>query len=201
MTNKEKYKQAFSAVKLSEDFSWEGSRDKTTGINFAYKRGIAAAIIAAVVVCSGGAVYAADVGGVQRTVQLWVHGEQTDVTIDLDGNGNYTMEYPDEDGNAQTSYGGGVTINNNGSVDAVLDEDLMEYLSEPEVDISVDGSVWIYWYDQHIDITDKFEDDVCYAQLEKAGETVYMTIVLRDNDDLHYAMDSSKYPNISKFGN
>ena len=33
------------------------------------------------------------------------------------------------------------------------------------VDYKEDGSIWVYYYDQKIDITDQFKDGVCYVQV------------------------------------
>ena len=33
-----------------------------------------------------------DVGGIQRIVQVWIHGDQTDAIFNVE-NGNYTLDY------------------------------------------------------------------------------------------------------------
>lgn len=43
----------------------------------------AAAIAVCVIVGGTGTAYAANVGGIQRTIQLWMHGDQTSATFDL----------------------------------------------------------------------------------------------------------------------
>ena len=34
-----------------------------------------------------GTAYAANVGGIQRTVQIWLHGDQTQATLDVSNDG------------------------------------------------------------------------------------------------------------------
>ena len=59
----------------------------------------AAAVIAGCILLGGtGTAYAANVGGIQRTIQLWIHGDQTNATLNVSDNGTYTMEYYDENG-------------------------------------------------------------------------------------------------------
>ncbi len=77
----------------------------------------------------------------------------------------------------------------------VSDEDLMEHLQEPEVEYREDGSVWVYWFDQKVDITDKFKNDVCYVKLEKDGETLYMTVKYKNGS----ATSHNKYLSPSSF--
>lgn len=93
MTNKQKYKQAFSVLHTSGELKLEVSKMKDLKRKRIFKT--AAAILAICVCISGGtgAVYAADVGGIQRAVQVWIHGEQTDVTVKLEPVGAYEMQY------------------------------------------------------------------------------------------------------------
>ena len=62
----------------------------------------AAAVIAGCILLGGtGTAYAANVGGIQRTIQLWIHGDQTNATLNVSDNGTYTMEYYDENENSR----------------------------------------------------------------------------------------------------
>ena len=36
--------------------------------------------------------YAADIGGIQRTIQIWFQGEQTDAVLEIQ-DGEYTLGY------------------------------------------------------------------------------------------------------------
>ncbi len=189
MTNKEKYKQAFSAVHVSEDIIWEAKHMNRTTNHFYLKP--VAAIIAACVILMGTATtaYAADIGGIQRIIQIWIHGDQTSATITFDGSGTYDMNYTDPDGNIQHQGGGGVAFEDDGSERPLTEEELMEHLNMPDVRYQEDGSVWVYWYDQCVEITEKFEDDVCYLTLMKDGEPLYVTVKYQNG----YATSPQKY--------
>ena len=49
--------------------------------------------------------YAADVGGIQRTIQIWVHGDQTDAVLNVE-DGEYSLVYTDENGETHEQFGG-----------------------------------------------------------------------------------------------
>ena len=56
-------------------------------------------------------------------------------------------------------------------------EEYLEEWDSPEVEYLDDGSVWVYYRDQKIDITDKFnEDGICYVQVKDEKGPIYMTI-------------------------
>lgn len=178
MTNKEKYKQAFSAIHVSGDFTLE-AKNMTKSKKHYHLKPIAA-IFAACIILLGTATtaYAADIGGIQRIVQVWIHGDQTSATITFDGNGTYDMDYMTPDGTVQHQGGGGVAFNNDGSERHLTEEELMEHLTtvRPDVRYQEDGTVWVYWYGQAMEITEKFEDGVCFVKLENGEETLYMTV-------------------------
>lgn len=189
MTNKEKYKQAFSAIHTSGGLSLEVKEMENTRKHLRF-RTIAVSIAACVSILGvSTAAYAADVGGIQRTIQLWIHGDQTAATIQFDGSGHYSMDYVDGDGNVRQQSGGGVAIAPDGTEVPVSDEDLMEQLTAPDVRYEDDGRVMVYWYGQQIDITEKFEDDVCYVELVNGEETLYMTVKYENG----YATSSHRY--------
>lgn len=189
MTNKEKYKQAFSAIHISDDFSLEVTKMKTIKKHRRLKTMAASAAACLVLIVSATTAYAADVGGIQRILQLWIHGDQTEATIAFDGNGNYSMEYTDEEGNTKQRSGGGVAIAPDGTEMPLSEEDLMDELTAPEVEYADDGTVCVYWFDQKIDITDKFEKDICYVKLVNNENTLYMTIKYKNG----YALSPKKY--------
>ena len=113
MTNREKYKQAFSVLRASDDFDLEANHMKQTAKQFRLRKAVVLAAACVMVIGSATIAYAADVGGIQRTVQLWLHGEQTAVTIEFDGAGGYSAEYGDEAGTAH--HGGGVAFEADGT--------------------------------------------------------------------------------------
>ena len=187
MTNREKYKQAFSVLRASDDFSLEANDMKQTAKQFRLRKAVVLAAACAMVIGSASIAYAADVGGIQRTVQLWLHGEQTAVTIEFDGAGGYSAEYGDEAGTAH--HGGGVAIEADGTERPLSEEELLGTLSGPDVEYRDDGSVWVYWLGQAVEITDRFEDGVCYVQLVNGEDTMYVTVRYQDG----YTSSPHKY--------
>ncbi|MEE1243091.1 MAG: hypothetical protein UHW97_04380 [Frisingicoccus sp.] len=140
----------------------------------------AAAVIAVLilVIGSGSVAYAMDIGGIQRMVQVWIHGDQTDAEFIVE-NGSYTLNYKDEDGNDVQRGGGGIAYENGEERPLTADE-LLEQMMMPEVEYKEDGTVWVYYMDQKMEITDKFEDEICYVKLEADGQTQYITVKYQD---------------------
>lgn len=189
MTNKEKYQRAFSVLHASGECLME-----VRSMNRATKRLIPrlAAACLAVVMAVGMSVaaYAADIGGIQRKVQIWLHGEQTDAVLEVQ-DGRYTVGYTDENGDKREVQGGGVAIEPNGGERPVTEEEIMEHLNMPEVAYEEDGSVWVYFRDQKIEVTDKFDENgICYVTLKDGGQSRYLTIKY----DGGFAMNPHKYP-------
>lgn len=194
MTNKEKYKQAFSAIHASDDFSLEVEKMERINKQHKFKIMIASVAVCVMIMGSATAAYAADVGGIQRIIQLWIHGEQTGATIQFDGSGNYSMDYTDDEGNVKHQGGGGVEFAPDGVEIPVSEAELMEQLTAPDVQYKDNGSVWVYWFDQKVDITDKFKDGVCYVKLERDEEILYMTVKYQNG----YSTSPHRYPSPSK---
>ena len=117
MTDEEKFQKTFDKLHASPDVLTEVLKmtAKEQVVPMKKKRFTpkAAAAIAAVVLAagSGSAAYAMDVGGIQRIVQVWIHGDQTDAIFNVE-NGNYTLDYKDADGNDVSQGGGGVAYEN-----------------------------------------------------------------------------------------
>ena len=173
MTEKERFQRAFAPLHASPDTMTEvmkmtERKMKRSALRRAATIGLAAALVLAL----GSVAYASDLGGIQRTVQLWLNGEMTDATLTVN-EGSYTLRYPDKDGTEHEMGGGGIAI-----------ED--------------DGTVTVYYLDQKLDVTDKFDEDgVCYVQLEGGEKTIYMTIK-RGNG---YATSTTKYILPNEFNN
>ncbi|MEM1484008.1 hypothetical protein V6615_03900 [Oscillospiraceae bacterium PP1C4] len=195
MTNKEKYKQAFSAMHISDEFSLEVKKMTTTSNKPKLNRLVASIAVCILIVSSATAAYATDLGGVQRTIQLWMHGDQTDVTVQFDGNGNYKMDYIDGEGGSKHQGGGGVAFDENGNERPLTEDELLEEITAPDVQYEDNGSVWVYWFDQKIDITDKFDNNVCYIKLVNGEETLYMTVKYQNGS----ATSPDKYQTPSSF--
>ena len=184
MTNQEKFQRTFDKLHASPDVLTEVLNMTTNETIVPIRKKcfmpkVAAAVAALVLVAgSGTAAYAMDLGGIQRTVQLWIHGDQTDATFTVE-NGSYTLEYKDADGNIAKRGVGGIAYEN-GKERPLTDEELLEHLRMPEVEYKEDGTVWVYYLKQKMEITDKFQDGVCYVQLNAGGETQYITVKYRN---------------------
>ncbi|MEG1657492.1 MAG: hypothetical protein RR288_00405 [Oscillibacter sp.] len=166
-----------------------------TGNRYQFKKLVAVVAACVMLVGTATAAYTGDIGGIQRTLQLWIHGDQTEATITFDGNGSYSMDYTDGDGTAQHQGGGGVAFGENGAERPLTEEELLEALSDPEVRYEDDGTVWVYWYGQKIDITDKFENGFCYVKLVNGDEILYMTVEYQNG----YMTSPAKYQSASAF--
>lgn len=176
MTNKEKYQQAFSALQPSRDIRLEEATMK------AYKkrqtkRVVALVAVICLLVCAGGGgAYAANIGGIQRTIQLWIHGDQTTATLDINDDGSYTVHYPDENGDMQTAGGGGVAFDMFGNERVLTEEEIMDQLDSPDIEYYDDGSIWLFYRDMAKDITDSFDDeDMCYIKIEDEEGDLFVT--------------------------
>lgn len=195
MTNKEKYKQAFSGLHPLEPISLEV--EQMVKIQKKHKFQVAAAILTAFILVGGtGTVYAANIGGIQRTIQLWIHGDQTDATLDVKEDGSYSLNYSDENGKEVEQGGGGVAFDADGTERPLTEEEIMEQINMPEVEYEEDGSVWVYYENQKIEITDKFDNDkICYVKIKGKEKTLYLTVKYQNG----YCISEDKYPNPASF--
>ncbi len=198
MTEKERFQRAFAPLHASPDTMTEVMKMTERKMKRpALRRAATIGLAAALVLALGSVAYASDLGGIQRTVQLWIKGDQTDAVMTID-QGRYTIDYTDENGTAHEMGGGGIAIEDDGTERALTEEEMLEHLDEPEVEEREDGTVTVYYLDQKLDVTDKFnEDGVCYVQLEGGEKTIYMTIK-RGNG---YATSTTKYILPSEFNN
>ena len=188
MTDKERYKKMFDTVSSFGMMQLEADTLMKKTKKHAYM-GTAAAIAAAVLIAgSTGIAYAANVGGIQRTIQLWIHGDQTNAELVI-GNGEYNITWKSEDGSEQTMGGGGIAFEPDGTERPLTEAELLEQLYMPEVEYKEDGTVWVYYYNQEIDITDRFENGICYVKLVNGDETLYMTVKYNDG----YSISHDKY--------
>ncbi|MGN0513801.1 MAG: hypothetical protein ACI4GD_05935 [Lachnospiraceae bacterium] len=117
-----------------------------------------------------------------------VHGDQTDATF-IAENGTYTLSYTDDDGKEINRSGGGVALNPDGTERPLTEEELLDHINSPEVTYEEDGTVWVYYLNQKLEITDKFEDGICYVKLSGSGDTIYMTVKYQNG----YAMSPNCY--------
>ena len=180
MTNRDKYKKAFSVLQTSQSSLMEV--EKMARLQKRTKIKTAAAVIAGCIILGGtGTAYAANVGGIQRTIQLWIHGDQTTATFEVSDDGTYTMEYYDENGNLSQSGGGGIAFNADGTERPLTEEELMAEIDSPDV---------VYYHSQSIDITNKFnENGICFVKINDGNETLYLTVKYQNG----FSYSSDKY--------
>ena len=175
MNNRENYQRTFDIIQAPERIIME---DKILNHKKRiYISRFAVILIATLfIMASSSVVYANNIGGIKRTIQVWVHGDQTSVTFDLD-KGTYQGVYQNQNGEIKEVSGGGVASNPDGSVRPVNEEELLEHLNAPYVEYFDDGTIWLFYYDQKMEITDKFNDDgVCFVLLQYKDENVYVTV-------------------------
>ena len=118
--------------------------------------------------------YATNLGGIRRTIQIWLHGDQTTAVLDIQ-DGQWTVR--DRNGFLIRS-GGGVTIDLDGTERPVTEEEIIEHLNLPDLVHKADGSDWVYYHGQTIEITEEMYDDegFCYLELRDGDEIWYATI-------------------------
>lgn len=174
MTNKQRYQRTFSTLHTSKGRLMEVKEMKYTRKIYVSRLAVACAVVVMVIGLASVA-YAADVGGIQRSVQLWINGDQTDAVLDIKGS-SYTVSYQGEDG-ASHQFGGGVAFNDDGSERPLTEAEIVDHLNSPDVQYRDDGSVWVCAYGKEIEITDQFDEDgVCYVQLKTDSGTFYLTV-------------------------
>lgn len=193
MTNKERYQRAFSALHASGNFMEVKTMDKKSSRRYIPRLAAVCAAVA-LTLAMATAAYAADVGGIKRTVQVWLHGELTNATLDIRGD-EYTLDYTDSQGQAQERGGGGMAFEADGSQRPLTEAEIMEQLNSPEVEYGEDGSVTVWWRGQKLDITDRFEGKVCYVTLTDGAETLYLTVKYQGG----YGWSNEDYPDPDTF--
>ena len=194
MTDKEKYQRTFAVLHASEFDLEENAMNKRKGIRIS-KKVITVCAAAAIAAAMSVGAYAADIGNIQRKVQVWLHGDQTDAVLDIQQSENvteYTLKYTDENGEEREMQGGGVAMDRFGNERPLTEEEIKEYLDEDvNVEHRDDGTVWAYYKGCKMDITDKFDEDgYCYVQLKDGDDVMYLTV-----EPDGYAVSSEKFIN------
>ena len=180
----------FSANKV---VSMDASAGKTHRSHRKALRALRPLIAAAAVMAGCGVCYANNVGGIQRTLQIWTHGQMTtaEVTITTDNNQTgYEMSYMGADGKTVEVGGGGVAYERDGSERPLTAEEVLEDINSPDVELDEkSGRTYVYYMDQKIDITDKFKDGYAYVKLNTSDGTLYVTV----RQGSGYAISSEKF--------
>ena len=177
MSNKENYKKAFSVLKSSSDFTLEEKRMNRIKKENAHRNLLTAAAVMLVVLAGSGTAYAADLGGIRENVQMWIHGEQTDVTIN-----DESIEYVDEDGNVQVETG--IEVGPQIGERPLTGEEIAEEkVNEVYVDKTDDGKVIMYFHDKQFDVTDNIANKKDTFHVVADGSEVYVKLDFDENGD------------------
>jgi hypothetical protein len=175
MTDKERYQRAFSALHTSDGFQVRLEKTKKPAHTVRIRRVLTAACVAMALAAGATAAYASNVGGIQRTIQIWLHGELTDATLDIDGSsGTYAIR--DRSGHI-TQSGGGVAINQDGTERPLTAKEIKEDLANTPDTETVNGRTCLLLGSQRIDITDRFDDSgFCYITVKTGSGKLYVTV-------------------------
>jgi len=172
MTNKQKYKQAFSALHPSHPIDLEVSTMNHTNTRFLF-RPVAAIVSILLLLGCAGVAYAADIGGIRQTIQVWLHGDLQDMEVTGE-DGHYQFHYKDDPGKTPIS-GGGIEIDQDGNATPLSPEDVAQTLAD-EIGLQSDGKIWLYYKSYAIDITDRMTDTGCKLVLTDEGTQIYFDI-------------------------
>ena len=171
---RETYQRVFSKIQIPEPVDVETimkENRRETGMNFWQKH--AAALGAALVIAgSTGVAYAADLGGIRTTVNVWLHGEDTQLDAVPNGTGGY--EFYETGSDESIGGGGGVWIDENGVEHAASAQEVAENLASP-VEVREDGTVWLSVNEQTWDITDYIQSGK--AENFHAGSRYFRVLV------------------------
>lgn len=175
MNNRERYKKAFSSLHTSEDFKVRLEDEKMAkGSGIMRKTLIAACTAFALILGTAGA-YAADLGGIQRTVQVWINGDQTEAVLNIDeSKGEYTII----SGDGTIIGGGGVVHELDGSTRPMTAGEIADYIANEVSDQEINGKRYLFYKNQKVEITDLFKDkDYCFVKITDGDNTVYVTAI------------------------
>ena len=191
MTNRERYKQAFSVLQSSRQFELEVEEMEQLKKKHRKNIAAAAAIAFAIVIGGSGTVYAADIGGIQEKISMWLYGTKTEVVVTENGDGGYIFSY-EQDGEMKLIGGGGVSFDANGNETWLSADEVAAWMSKSaNIDVDEDGKVWIYFYDQKIEITDSFDENGVYnLTLSHEDRSVYLEIT--KNEDGGYSFTQTE---------
>ena len=199
MTDKEKIHKTFEKMHASPDILTEVLNMTTNNTKSIrrkqtmYKVAVAA-FVCMIVLGTGSAAYAMNLGGIQRKIQIWIEGDQTDAILNISEK-SYSLDYKDANGETVHRAGGGIAFDADGNEIPLTEEELLQIIHAPEVTYEEDGSVWVYYYDQKMEITDRFKNDICNILLQRGDEKFYMTIKYQGG----YSYSRNKYASPSDF--
>lgn len=192
MTNKERYKRAFSALHSSGLFYLEVEKMAQLKKKHKANIAVAAAIICAVIIGGSGTAYAADLGGIREKISVWLYGAKTEVEVtEHQDEGGYTFSY-EHDGETEVMGGGGVSIDDDGNETWLSAEEVLaEMNNSASIGEDENGRVWVYYYDQKIEITDLFnEEGICRIAITHEGNPAYLEITREEDGSYPFSQSN-----------
>lgn len=178
MTEQERYRRAVSALHPDPAFrvvlQKQGKTPARVRASLRFHAGLAAILWILALSLVGAGVYAANIGGIQRKIQILQHGELTDAVLsvsDTDG----TYQVTDPSGRVLLG-GGGVAIQEDGTERPLTEEELLSGLAD-QVSAEVEnGHYYLCWRSHLFDLTGAFDrSSVCYVTLTDGSDTLYVT--------------------------
>ncbi len=196
MTNSERYKQAFSAIQSSRQLSLEVEEMAKIEKKHKKNMAVAAAVACAVIIGGSGTVYAADIGGIQEKINVWLYGRQTEMEVKENGDGGYTFIYDGGNGDEEIMGYGGVSIDENGDMTWLSADELAGHINESiSIKEDEDGKVWVYYQDQKTEITDMFDaNGVCGFNLNQGDQAVYVEITKNADGSYSFTQTNDESP-------
>lgn len=189
MTNKEKYKRAFSVLHASKDISLDAMLKREAKKNFRLTPALAACLCMAFLLGSMTVAYAADIGGIREIIYAWIHGARTEIEVTHNSNGGYDFIYQ-EDGTVHEDHGGGVGVSDDGQEERLPAGEVIQNM-EIQLDKKEDGSVWLYYNDRAVDITNLLIDNACKVFIIDGNKKTYFDIGI---DDEGFSLTSGPRP-------
>lgn len=180
MTDRERYKRAFSQLHASEEILTEVNSMKNIKI-MPVRRLVAVAAAALLIAAMATVAYAADIGGIQTTIQILLKDgtllNVTDIREIVLEDGSIVKSAFFETSDMESKDDIEIEVNYNGEHQVVhgtvvsmepgeVDAESMGSLEAFPVEYRNDGTVWVHYNDRDIEITDLFEDGVCHLVLE-----------------------------------
>lgn len=194
MTNRERYKQAFSALQCSGQHTREIEKAALRQKKHRKNTAAAAAVACAVIAGAGGTVYAADLGGIQEKISMWLYGARIEADVTENGYGGYIFTYTQNSETKNISGSGMSTDEDGNKIWLPADEVAAGMSGSADISVDGDGTVWIYYYDQVIDITNLFDENgICSLTLTHEDKTCCLEIS-RDEDG-RYSFTQTEFPN------
>ncbi len=194
MTNRERYRKAANLVAPSREMNLmayveEQTMKKTNRRPMRRVMLVCACVI--LVLALGVGAYAADVGGVRKSVGIWLHGDMTEVTIEQVAEGQFAVIYPD----GSKRMTGGMSGGMNGMRGLTLDE-ITEYLrSSVEAEQDEDGRIWLYLRDHKIEITDQIaQRGVAQVKVKDGLLPDYITLIWEGDGGYSVSTGHYGYP-------